>query len=99
MAADAPSLARWGYDLYGARLLSAAQVGQLTAPVAPGYGLGTAIDTAPTGEARVGHTGALDGYSSTLIVLPARRTAVAVFSAARLDLDPFAERLLEVVGG
>jgi D-alanyl-D-alanine carboxypeptidase len=99
MAADAPSLARWGYDLYGARLLPAAEVRQLTAPLQPGYGLGTAIDTTLQGDPRLGHTGTIDGYSVSLIVLPKQQIAVTVFSPAQLDLDPFAERMLDGLAG
>ena len=36
MAADAPTLARWGYQLYGARLLPAATVHQMMTQESPG---------------------------------------------------------------
>jgi hypothetical protein len=36
MAADAPTLARWGYQLYGARLLPAETVHQMMTQESPG---------------------------------------------------------------
>jgi len=66
IAADAATVARWGYRLYGGRILDAAATVDLTTPVAPGYGLGTEIleqRWAPTGGV-IGHHGGIPGYAT-----------------------------------
>jgi D-alanyl-D-alanine carboxypeptidase len=87
MAADAPSLARWGYQLYGARVLSAdlshAMVVQQSADdieFGTGYGLGTMLfHHLQFGIAdSVGHSGATPGYLALLTVVPERHLSVAV---------------------
>jgi D-alanyl-D-alanine carboxypeptidase len=85
MAADAPSLARWGYLLYGGRIISGDLVATMTTKVADtlygAYGFGTMIaDT--DGQAVVGHPGDYIQYSSLLLVWPGIRTAVAVLAPA-----------------
>ena len=65
MAGDAPSIARWGYELYGGRLLPPAVIGQMTNRQTPsgigggvGYGLGTIIYPRSFGpQLLVGHDG------------------------------------------
>lgn len=96
IAADALTVARWGYQLYGGHLLPP----DLTrAMITPGkgntggpirYGLGTMIFPY-VGEPNlaVGHTGAVslagphggeDGYSTMLVTVPALHLSVAVLS-------------------
>ncbi len=82
MAADAPSLARWGYLLYGGRVIDPSLVGMMTDgdPAADhGYGFGT-MTAEMDGSTVVGHVGDYMGYSSILLVWPETRTAVAVLA-------------------
>ena len=85
MAADAPTLARWGYQLYGARLLPAETVHAMmtqesAGTVFPGvgYGLGTMLFLAVGTETTVGHTGRSPAYSSMLAVIPTRHLSAAI---------------------
>ena len=80
MAADAPSLARWGYLLYGGRIIDGDLVTTMTDgdPAAEhGYGFGTMVADVD-GQTVVGHVGDYIQYSSILLVWPNTRTAVAV---------------------
>jgi D-alanyl-D-alanine carboxypeptidase len=68
IAADAPTVARWGYQLYGARLLSAKSVLEMTTQPSQdsifpgvGYGLGTMTFTGLGTDAAYGHTGEWQG--------------------------------------
>lgn len=85
MAADAPTLARWGYQLYGSRLLPAETVHAMmtqesAGTVFPGvgYGLGTMLFLAVGTETNVGHTGRSPAYSSMLAVIPAPHLSAAI---------------------
>jgi D-alanyl-D-alanine carboxypeptidase len=97
IAADAATLARWGYDLYGARLLPPEQVRQLTTPHSVKYGLGTAIDHYNDTELAVGHEGGLYGHNSGLTVLPARQVSVAVLVPASVEVKSFSDKLIDAV--
>jgi S-formylglutathione hydrolase FrmB/CubicO group peptidase (beta-lactamase class C family) len=81
IAADAPSLARWGYLLYGGRIIDGDLVATMTTQVTDtdmgGYGFGTMVADWE-GETIVGHLGDYIQYSSILLVWPGTRTAVAV---------------------
>ena len=83
MAADAPSLARWGYLLYGGRTISGDQVATMTTQVTDtlygAYGFGTMVVDLD-GRHIVGHPGDNLQYSSILLVWPSTRTAVAVLA-------------------
>jgi CubicO group peptidase (beta-lactamase class C family) len=81
MAADAPSLARWGYLLYGGRIIDGHLVETMTTQATDtdqgGYGFGTMV-AVWEGVTIVGHAGDYIQYSSILLVWPSTRTAVAV---------------------
>ncbi len=81
MAADAPSLARWGYLLYGGRIIDRDLVATMTTYVTDtdqgGYGFGTMVADMD-GVSIVGHAGDGFQYSSILLVWPSTRTAVVV---------------------
>jgi len=83
MAADAPSLARWGYLLYGGRIISGDLVATMTTKVADtlygAYGFGTMVVDID-GQTVFGHPGDSLQYSSILLVWPGTRTAVAVLA-------------------
>jgi D-alanyl-D-alanine carboxypeptidase len=92
MAADAPTLARWGYQLYGARLLPAQTVHAMMTQDTPGtvfpqvgYGLGTMLFLTVGIQTTVGHTGRSPAYTSMLAVIPARHLAAAILIP---DEDP-----------
>jgi D-alanyl-D-alanine carboxypeptidase len=85
IAADAATVARWGYQLYGGRLLPAESVRAMTSQpsvenIAPGigYGLGTMVFPGLGTETAYGHLGQDAGYSALMAVVPARHLAVAV---------------------
>jgi D-alanyl-D-alanine carboxypeptidase len=101
MSADAATLARWGYRLYGGQLLDTAATVDLSTPVAPGYGLGTEIleqRWAPTGGV-IGHHGGLPGYATVLLVNPERQLAIAVLVPGDPGptIDTLAKRLLALM--
>ena len=101
ITADAATLARWGYRLYGGQILPAAPTVDLTTPVAPGYGLGTEIleqRWAPTGGV-IGHHGGLPGYATVLLVNPQRQLAIAVLVPGDPGptIDTLAKRLLTLM--
>lgn len=79
MAADAPSLARWGYLLYGGSVIDPGLVEQMTSGDA-GYGLGTYIFSteAQHGEAIVGHLGDIRSYHGALLVWTEAQAAIAL---------------------
>jgi D-alanyl-D-alanine carboxypeptidase len=82
MAADAPSLARWGYLLYGGRIIDPDVVATMTDGVPDadtGYVFGTMV-ASWEGETVVGHMGDYIQYSSILLVWPSTRTAVVVLA-------------------
>jgi D-alanyl-D-alanine carboxypeptidase len=82
MAADAPTLARWGYLLYGGRVLEPAVLATMMKPnwgSENGYGFGAMFDNG-TGTLVVGHGGDYMGYSSMLLAWPSTQTAVAVLA-------------------
>jgi D-alanyl-D-alanine carboxypeptidase len=109
IAADAADVARWGYLLYGGRLLEPGLVAQMTQPLATdtgkpntpytAYGLGTMQFGEQLGPDSLGHTGLLLGFSSVLAVVPERHEAVAVLIADSTT-DPFsvARKLVAALG-
>ena len=101
IAADAATLAGWGYRLWGGRILDAASTVDLSTPVAPGYGLGTEVMEqrwGPTGGV-IGHHGGLPGYATVLLVNPERQIAIAVLIPGDPGpaMDLLAGRLLTVM--
>jgi D-alanyl-D-alanine carboxypeptidase len=95
IAADAESVARWGYDLYGARLLPPDAVHHMTTAGSDGYGLGTEV--APLSNlpwTGIGHTGGIPGYSTALIVVPEHQTTVCVLLPHQSDAHYIARMLL-----
>jgi CubicO group peptidase (beta-lactamase class C family) len=102
IAADAPTLALWGYDLYGSRLLPAASVRTMTSQpstdyVFPsvGYALGTMVFYQLSTDAAYGHEGSGPASSSILVVVPARHLSLAVLAPEEgRDLEPIATDLL-----
>jgi len=106
IAADAATVAKWGYQLYGGRLLPIESVrAMMTQPstrgIAPdrGYGLGTMVFMALCTDATYGHSGADPGYTTLLAVVPARHVAAAVLIPdIGRDTDSIMRDLLTVLG-
>ena len=98
IAADAPTIARWGALLYGGHVIDAGLVEQMTAGLQEEddwYGLGTARGQFD-GEAWVGHQGDIVSYHGKLTVFPDTAISVAYlvpapatrrFTPALLDTD------------
>jgi len=81
LAADAPTVARWGYQLYGGRVVPADLVRQMTAGDGE-YGLGTMLFSRQFGIGTAfGHRGELPDYKSLLVVIPDHHVSVAVLVA------------------
>ncbi|GAA0937693.1 serine hydrolase domain-containing protein [Kribbella koreensis] len=81
LAADAPTVARWGYELYGDRVVPADLVQQMTAGDGE-YGLGTMLFSEIYGIGTAyGHRGVLPDYTSLLVTVPSRKVSVAVILA------------------
>lgn len=96
LAADAPSLAAWGWTLYTGRLLTPALVDEMTtAPEDGDYGLGTGLGTDSRSTPNVGHGGDIGAYSSILLVWPREQVSVTVLSpqGSARPLWSLAERL------
>ena len=87
IAADAPTVAGWGYRLYGGMVLPADRTVEMVTEVAPGYGLGTEIleqRSGPNGGA-VGHHGGGSGYVTVLTVVPADHLSIAILAVGADD--------------
>lgn len=97
IAADAASVARWGYELYGGRLLPPYAVREMTIAGPTGYGLGTEVTRLPDLGTDEGHLGRTAGYTSALIVVPERQTAVSVLIPHVSDAGYIARRLVAAV--
>ncbi|MFC6156593.1 serine hydrolase domain-containing protein [Kribbella jiaozuonensis] len=80
LAADAPTVARWGYQLYGGRVLPPGPTGELTKGT--DYGLGTMLMARQFGLGTAyGHVGDGPDHSSLLVVIPEKRVSVALILA------------------
>jgi CubicO group peptidase (beta-lactamase class C family) len=77
MAADALTLARWGYLLYGGSILSADALADM-ADFKDDYGLAAHDHAARFGVAAIGHEGTVPGYTAQLLAFPDEGLAVAV---------------------
>jgi D-alanyl-D-alanine carboxypeptidase len=87
LVSDASSLARWGWELYGARILRPESVAAMTTQGSSGrvgnrlYGLGTMIFSATIApQDSFGHLGRVPGYTALLAVAPYAQMSVAVLA-------------------
>jgi D-alanyl-D-alanine carboxypeptidase len=94
VAADASTVATWGYQLYGGRVLPASSTAMMITPVSTasifpgtGYGLGTMLFDGLSPDVAVGHLGDLGLYSAALVVVPARHESIAVLADGEMP-DP-----------
>jgi D-alanyl-D-alanine carboxypeptidase len=77
MAADAMTLARWGYLLYGGWVLGDEALAAMT-DFEDAYGLGAHDQHSRFGVPALGHEGTVPGYTAQLLVFPDDGLAVAV---------------------
>jgi D-alanyl-D-alanine carboxypeptidase len=83
IVSDAPSLARWVYELFGGRVVSRESLAKMTWLGHDGYGFGLYEDAEEWGieEVAVGHSGILiPAYSSYFVVLPEQGIVVVTLS-------------------
>jgi CubicO group peptidase (beta-lactamase class C family) len=76
---SADDLIRWTEALHDGKVLSAASLIAMTTPYRGGYGYGLSIG-GEGAELDFGHTGAVEGFISSLDYIPATRTTVVVLS-------------------
>jgi D-alanyl-D-alanine carboxypeptidase len=85
IAADAPSLARWGYLLYGGHVIGSALVEQMTKADQAGaeewYGLGTE-GTVQGGQTLLGHNGDILTYHAFLVMATPDNVSIAILVPA-----------------
>lgn len=84
MASTSEDLARWGFALYGGRVLRPSELASMLqgvpAPLGPQgttYGLGVIVRPLPFGTSW-GHSGFFPGYLTEMMYFPAERWAIAV---------------------
>ncbi len=105
IAADAATVATWGYQLYGGRLLDPSSVtSMVTEPsienISPGvgYALGTQVFGGLSTDVVYGHSGVDPGFTSILVFVPLRHLAVAVLvPEGGRPVESFTRDLLAVV--
>lgn len=99
IAADAATVARWGYQLYGGRVVPGTIVNAMTDGDGD-YGLGTERFSQSLGLGDAyGHHGGLPGYTSLLAVVPERRVSVSLLMAgSQKSTDPIMTKLLSAIG-
>lgn len=88
IVSDAPSLARWGYLLYGGSVVSRDSLALMTrfATGAVPYGMGTHDLEWPFGNIGIGHAGWWMGYRAVLLTRPdSGVTVAALINDERLD--------------
>ena len=90
IAADAPTLAAWGYQLYGGHILTSETTRRMATPVAIGYGLGTQLT-----NTTVGHPGRVPSYTSLLTVIPTEKMSIAILLVGYIDIPALDQPLGE----
>lgn len=101
IAADAPTVARWGYHLYGGLVLGAEASREMRESPGDGwYGLGTwRVGDNRWGVEVVGHLGELPGYRTVLAVLPEQRVSIAIiFTTGSAETAPYVPLLAKAAG-
>lgn len=81
LAADAPTVARWGYELYGKRVVPVDVAKQMTSGDGQ-YGLGTMLFSQSFGLGTAyGHRGEMPDSTSLLVVIPEHNLSIALILA------------------
>jgi D-alanyl-D-alanine carboxypeptidase len=102
ISGDALSVARWGYDLYGAELLDPKSVTQMTDfKDGDGYGLGTFDYTNDhwftSNVDGFGHHGVIPGYRTVLAVYPDMALSIAILTPSNVEPLPYVRYLAKAV--
>ena len=99
-AADATTIARWGYLLYGGHVLGEATTRALReSALEDGYGLGSwRIGVRDMGTEVVGHNGDLPGYKTVLATFPERRASIAILTTGVVAPEPYVAHLAKAGG-
>lgn len=97
IASDAPTTARWGYELYGGHVLSEAMLKEmLDVRDGDGYGLGLMDFTSPPANLEaVGHEGELVGYRSALVAFDKDQLSVALLTPSTTRTLPLVQLLVK----
>ena len=98
-AGDAPTVARWGYALYGGHVLAPDSVAQLTDfEDGDGYGLATIDFSTPYWSTwhieGYGVRAGITGYHGVLAVYPEYQLTVAILSPSTVDVLPYVRHLV-----
>jgi D-alanyl-D-alanine carboxypeptidase len=97
IAADAPTTARWGYELYGGHVLSRTMLTEML-DVSDGddYGLGLMnFGDSPFNIEAVGHEGELVGYRSILVAFEKDQLSVALLTPSTTRTVPLVQYLVK----
>lgn len=96
IASDAPTTARWGYQLYGGQLLEKASLEDMTEFGDDHYGLGT-VDFSDLrwNIDALGHQGEQVGFRSVLAVIPSTQLAVVILSPSTADVGALVQYLVK----
>jgi CubicO group peptidase (beta-lactamase class C family) len=100
MASDAPTLAAWGWQLFGGNIVSAESLSAMMTIDYDGYGLGLEdVSSGVANETVIGHGGSKDGYQSLIAVLPDQQTVIVVFvNQTGAGVETIAGDLLDTLG-
>ncbi len=79
---DATSLARWGYGLFGGRLLAPTSLARMVDFDENTYGMGVFDFSMDFGRPAAGHLGQDDDWSAALVVFPEQRTVIVTLMDA-----------------
>jgi D-alanyl-D-alanine carboxypeptidase len=101
MASDAPTLARWGWELFSGRIIGPESLAKMTTSTdSEGHGLGIDRMFDFGSVLAYGHTGSEEGYAALLAILPERQAVVVLFiNDARADVARSALGLVQAIGG
>jgi len=73
-------LLRWQNALYGGKLLTAESLARMTTPFKKDYAFGVAVDPDTGGNRVIWHDGSIEGFSASIVYVPADRLSVIVLS-------------------
>lgn len=100
VASDAPTLARWGWNLFAGKVISADCLQDMVTTDTNGHGLGIDRFRDFPHDVAYGHAGSQAGYAALLTILPERRAVIVVFINEEAA-DPFARasHLIDALDG
>jgi D-alanyl-D-alanine carboxypeptidase len=100
IASDAPSLARWGWNLFADKVIGPDALATMTTLTdgEHGFGIDRLREFSP--DIAYGHIGSMPGYAAILAILPARQTVVVVFvNDGATDIVHAGRSVLDALGG